>query len=98
MKTVNNFPEVTAETLKQTNIAQMAHIARMDKSNWNGGIYFGAVPYLNAMSTMDKITDNYGLDEGTSIVAYFLGNATNWRGDTAKLVKAELNKRLKAAR
>ena len=57
--------------------------------------YFGAVPYLQAMATLDNISQNYGLDSGKSIVAYFLSNATTWRGETARLVKAELNKRLK---
>ena len=57
--------------------------------------YFGAVPYIQAMATLDNISQNYGLDSGKSIVAYFLSNATTWRGETARLVKAELNKRLK---
>ena len=57
--------------------------------------YFGAVPYIQAMATLDNISQNYGLDSGKSIVAYFLSNAQTWRGETARLVKAELNKRLK---
>jgi len=61
----------------------------------NGKIYFGAVPYLNAMLTLDKITDNYGFDSGRSIVAYFLANAQTWKGETARRVKKELNAMLK---
>lgn len=54
-----------------------------------------ARPYLEAMSSLDNINDNYGLDSGKSIVAYFLGNATTWRGETARRIKAELNAMLK---
>jgi hypothetical protein len=39
---------------------------------------------------MDKPTDRYGMDSGKSIILYFLANASTWRGDTAKRVKAEL--------
>ena len=49
-----------------------------------------AVPYLDAMSTLDKITDNYMFDSADSIVRYFLSNATTWRGEVARRVKAEL--------
>ena len=53
--------------------------------------YFGAVPYLQAMMCLDKITDNYGFDTGKSIVLYFLANAGTWRGEVARRVKKELN-------
>ena len=79
----------------------LSEIAREIRQNWKKSIsgtdlYFGAVPYLDAMSGMDKITDNYYLDSGRSIVAYFLSNASTWRGETAKRVKLELNKMLKS--
>jgi hypothetical protein len=75
-------------------------IAREIRQNWKKSISgtdlnFAARPYLDAMSGMDKITDSYGWDSGKSIVAYFLSNASTWRGETAKRVKAELNKMLK---
>lgn len=53
--------------------------------------YFGAVPYLNAMMCLDKITDNYGFDSAQSIVLYFLANASSWKGETARRIKKELN-------
>ena len=53
---------------------------------------YGAVPYLNAMLSIQSIDDNYGFDSARSIVNYFLANAGGWRGDTAKRVKAELRK------
>ncbi len=56
--------------------------------------YFGAVPYINAMQTMKSIDDNYGYDSGDSIVLYFLSNATRWRGEKARQIKAELKSML----
>lgn len=53
-------------------------------------VYFGAVPYLQAMRGLDRITDNYGCDDARGIVLYFLSNATSWRGDDARRIKAEL--------
>ncbi len=57
--------------------------------------YFGAKPYLNAMRSMAKITNPYFQDPGPEIVAKFLANASTWRGETARAVKKELNRRLK---
>ena len=59
-------------------------------------VYFGAVPYLEAMEQLDKITDMFFADDAKSVVMYFLSNATTWRGDVARCVKAELNTMLKA--
>ena len=57
--------------------------------------YFGAVPYINAMATMNSVGDNYYGDSGRSIVNYFLANATTWRGETARRIKKELNSLVK---
>ena len=69
-------------------------IAREIKQDWKKP-YFGAVPYLNAMTTLDSIKDNYYLDSGESVVMYFLSNASTWRGANAKRIKAELKDILK---
>ena len=88
-------------TTKNTTTARPLYVIANEISmNWratakDGKIYFGAVPYLNAMKTLDKITDVYGMDSGRSIIAYFLGNASTYRGETARRVKAELNAMLK---
>jgi hypothetical protein len=42
------------------------------------------------MATLDSINDMYMFDTAKSIVLYFLGNASTWRGETAKRIKAEL--------
>lgn len=72
-------------------------IARDVAKDWKN-IHFSAVPYLRAMSTLTFVTEAYGEDPGSSIVAYFLSNATSWRGDVARTIKKELNAILKLAR
>lgn len=57
--------------------------------------YFGAIPYIAAMRSLDKITDNYVADSGRSIVLYFLSNSNTWRGETAKRIKSELKQLLR---
>jgi hypothetical protein len=69
-------------------------IAREVYKDWGAKIYFGARPYLEAMSTLNSIDENYFYDSGKSIVRYFLSNAQTWRGETAKKVKAELKSML----
>lgn len=64
-------------------------IAREIKQKWTKP-YFGAVPYIDAMLTMHSADDDYGADNGKSIVLYFLANAATWRGDDARRIKAEL--------
>lgn len=70
-------------------------IAAEIRKDWKK-VNYAAAPYLDAMFRLDKITDNYISDSGKSIVAYFLGNASSWRGDKAKAIKAELKAMFKA--
>lgn len=72
-------------------------IAAEIRANWLKP-YFGAVPYLEAMTTMGSINDDYGLDPGKEIVLYFLSNAQTWRGDAARRIKAELKAMVKEAK
>lgn len=64
-------------------------IAREITADWRKP-YFGAVPYLDAMRTLNSIRGEYYNDSAQSIVAYFLANAGTWRGDNARRIKAEL--------
>jgi len=77
------------------NVRPIFEIANEIRKDWGSKLYFGAEPYLDAMQSLDAITDKYILDSGRSIVAYFLANAQTWRGETARRVKAELNAMLK---
>ena len=52
--------------------------------------YFGAVPYLAAMQSLDTIDDTYGYDDAETVILYFMSNATTWRGAKAREIKAEL--------
>lgn len=64
-------------------------IALEIKSLWKKP-YFGAVPYLDAMVHLDSIDDYYFLDSAKEVVLYFLANASTFRGEDARRLKAEL--------
>jgi len=69
----------------------LSEIAQEIRKDW-AKVNYGAKPYLDAMATLNSINDMYYQDTAKSIVLYFLSNATTWRGETAKRVKAELKK------
>lgn len=72
----------------------LSEIAAEIRKDWKN-VNYAAKPYLDAMGTLNLITDRYILDPGKEIVLYFLSNATTWRGETARRIKAELNAMLK---
>ena len=57
------------------NFRSLCVIGREIKRIW-GKVYFGAVPYLDALCTLQDKNDTYGCDSAESIVIYFLGNAS----------------------
>lgn len=65
-------------------------IAQEIQSSW-GSMSDHAAPYVEAMSTLTSINENYYFDSGREIVMRFLANAQYWRGDDAKRIKKELN-------
>ena len=67
----------------------LAAIARDIRRAWPRP-YFGAVPYLDAMLSLELISDSYGADSAADIVRYFLSNAATFRGPEARALKAEL--------
>lgn len=75
---------------KKMSLHDLAMEIRKDWKNVN----YAAKPYLAAMATLDSIRDRYMFDSGKSIVAYFLSNASSWRGSVAKEMKKELKRRL----
>lgn len=68
----------------------LCEIAADIRKDWGAKVNFAAKPYLDAMASLNSIEDNYGWDSGKTIVLYFLGNASSWRGETAKTIKKEL--------
>lgn len=72
----------------------ISEITKEIKADWKKP-YFGAVPYIQAMQSIGTIDEMYGWERADSIVRYFLGNATTWRGETARRIKSELKGMLK---
>ena len=68
----------------------LSTIAAEIRKDWGSKVNFAAKPYLSAMAGLDSIDDHYGYDDARSIVLYFLSNASSWRGENAKRIKAEL--------
>jgi hypothetical protein len=72
----------------------LCEIAREIRKDWKN-VNYAATPYLDAMGSLNSIQDDYYADSGVSVVLYFLSNASSWRGETAKRIKAELKKMCK---
>ena len=64
-------------------------IAAEIRKEWKK-VNYAAAPYLDAMGSLNSINDQYYYDSGKSVVLYFLSNASAFRGDAAKRIKAEL--------
>lgn len=64
-------------------------IAREISADW-AKVNYAAAPYLDAMGDLNSVDDDYGYDSGRSVILYFLSNASSYRGDTARKLKAEL--------
>lgn len=75
-------------------------IARDIRQHWvkkdgTPNVNYAAEPYLHAMFSLNTIDDNYGCDSAKSIILYFLSNASSFRGEDAKRIKAELKAMIK---
>jgi hypothetical protein len=49
-----------------------------------------SLPYVRAMLDLESCNDMYGLEYGDMVVAYAQSNMSNWRGEDARRIKAEL--------
>lgn len=78
------------DTQQGSAVRPIYKIAADIKREWGARVNYAAKPYLDAMFTLDQITDEYGLDSGKSIVLYFLSNAHSFKGEKARALKAEL--------
>jgi len=72
-------------------------IAADIRRHW-ADVNYAAEPYLQAMARLGGIQENFGSDDAEGIVLRFLGNARGFRGDQAKVLKAELKAHLAAAK
>ena len=75
---------------KTQNTRSIASIAREIRSDWGAKVNFAARPYLAEMMHLNTLEDACGHDSAKSIVLYFLANASTYRGEKAKALKAEL--------
>lgn len=73
---------------------KISEIASEIKMDWKK-VNFAAKPYLDAMFSLKSIEDKYYFDDARSIITYFLCNASSWRGEKARQIKAELKGMLK---
>jgi hypothetical protein len=53
-------------------------------------VHFSAVPYVDAMRSLDTMDDRFYEDDAETVVIYALSNLSTWRGETATRVKREL--------
>lgn len=81
---------------EDTGPRSLSDIARdIKRSPWwrsNASIY--ARDYIQAMSCLDTIDDQYGLDSGESVVLYALSNMATFKGEEARAIKLELKSHL----
>lgn len=83
------------ENLTASGHRPIHEIAREIESDWGGqgkGVNFAARPYLDAMHRLTDAKDHYIADSARSVITYFLSNASGWKGEKAKAIKAELKK------
>ncbi len=80
------LPEAEVEEIPPRSISE---IAREIKKEWVNPSS-SAIPYINAMLTMNTIDDNYGYDTARDIITYFMRNATHFKGEAARRIKSEL--------
>ena len=71
----------------------LSEIAKDILQHWKNP-YFGAKPYIQAMLLINSAEPDapYLAESAEDIVAYFLANATSFRGEDARRIKAELKK------
>lgn len=77
---------------------KLSDIAQNIEAAWSTqgkGVNYAARPYLDAMYQLEDINDRYGLDSAGGIVRRFLANASSFKGEAAKTLKAELKELLK---
>jgi hypothetical protein len=77
---------------------ELHQIGREINDDWRligKGVSPYARPYLDALLTLESIDENYYQDSADSVVRYFLANASTYRGEKAKALKAELKAMLK---
>jgi hypothetical protein len=76
--------------MSATTAVRPLHVIADDIARHWPRVYFAARPYLHALFELDTVEDRYHYDRADDIVRRFLVNATTWRGEHARRIKAEL--------
>jgi len=84
--------QVVGETVSVVG-KSLGEIAYMVRKDWKQ-VHYTAQPYLDALGEIAE-DGTYYQDSWQSVVAYFLCNVGTWKGDNARMIKAELKRRLK---
>jgi len=77
---------------------ELHQIGREINDDWRligKGVSPYARPYLDALLTLGSIDDDYIAENADTVVRYFLANASTYRGEKARTLKAELKSMLK---
>lgn len=77
---------------QQVKTAPLSQLADLARRHWKP-MFYGAVPYVNALLQCPTINSTYGIESAEHLVLAFLANARTWRGPIARVVKAELKRR-----
>ena len=87
----------TATDLRSATETEIVDLIRTDWRTMSASsrAYYDAMLDQNALG-LSWVTDAYYADGRGEIAYRFLGDATSWRGETARAVKAEMKRRLKA--
>lgn len=92
MSNQNNIIMAEKETKK--GVRPLYEIAKDIRDNWKKP-HWEAKPYIDAMASLNKLSDMYGWDSGENIVLFFLSHAGSWRGEKAREIKNELKEMVK---
>jgi hypothetical protein len=90
IETYDSFGVNTQNTFNTPPLRSISEIARDIRRDWGSKVNYAAKPYLDAMLSINYSGDTYGYDTAENIVRYFLCNASSYRGENAKALKAEL--------
>lgn len=81
--------ETKAKPLTVNTARPIYEIAQEIYKTWPK-VNYDAKPYLEAMTTMNRLTEKFGVESCSDILDRFLVNAATWRGEDARRIKAEL--------
>jgi len=87
--------EEDAATIKEGKIYYIAGIIENDFQEQKKRVPVSLAPYLDAMYSLETVSDMYGMDSGRSVVAYALSNMGTYKGATARAIKARLKELIK---